>query len=62
VVSFFGYGESSLDLQIIYLVKTPDYNEYLRVREEINFGIYGIISRHPTDFAFPTRTMVTVHD
>lgn len=62
VVSFFGYGESSLDLQIIYLVKTPDYNEYLQVREEINFGIYGIISRHPTDFAFPTRTMVTVHD
>jgi MscS family membrane protein len=62
VVSFYGYGESSLDLQIIYLVKTPDYNEYLAVREEINFGIFAIVNQYPTDFAFPTRTMVTVHE
>ncbi|MBM3936173.1 MAG: mechanosensitive ion channel family protein [Sphingomonadales bacterium] len=61
-VTFFGYGESSLDLQIIYLVKTPDYNEYLQVREFVNFEIYRIVDEHDTDFAFPTRTMVTVHD
>lgn len=61
-VNFFGYGESSLDLQIIYLVKTPDYNEYLRVRELVNFEIYRIVDEHETDFAFPTRTMVTVHE
>ncbi len=61
-VTFFGYGESSLDLQIIYLVKTPDYNEYLRVREIVNFEIYRIVDEHETDFAFPTRTMLTVHE
>jgi len=61
-VTFFGYGESSLDLQIIYLVKTSDYNEYLQVREVVNFEIYRIVDEHETDFAFPTRTMVTVHE
>jgi len=61
-VTFYSYGESSLDLQINYLVKSSDYNQYLRVREEINFGIYEIVNSHQTQFAFPTRTMVTVHE
>ncbi|MFM8977314.1 MAG: hypothetical protein ACKOJE_04605, partial [Bacteroidota bacterium] len=61
-VTFFGYGESSLDLQIIYLVKTSDYDEYLQVREVVNFEIYRIVDEHETDFAFPTRTMMTVHE
>jgi MscS family membrane protein len=61
-VTFYGYGESSLDLQIIYLVKTSDYNEYLQVREFVNFEIYRIVDEHETNFAFPTRTMVTVHE
>ncbi len=57
LVSFFAFGESSLDIQVIYLVETPSYNHYALIREEINFRIMEIVQKHGSDFAFPTRTV-----
>lgn len=57
LVRFFEYGESSLNVLVTYLVNTNDYNEYCKVREDINFKIYEIVLRNGSDFAFPTRTL-----
>jgi MscS family membrane protein len=57
LVSFFAFGESSLDIQIIYLVETASYNKYALIREEINYRIMEIVQKHGSDFAFPTRTV-----
>lgn len=57
LVRFFEYGDSSLNVLVTYLVNTNNYNEYCKVREEINFKIYEIVLRNGSDFAFPTRTL-----
>lgn len=62
LVRFFEYGDSSLNVLVTYLVNTNDYNEYCKVREEINFKIYEIVLRNGSDFAFPTRTVHVQHN
>jgi MscS family membrane protein len=38
-VSFYEIGEQALNLQVNFFIKTTEQEEYLRVREEINFKI-----------------------
>lgn len=57
IVRFFEYADSSLNILITYLVNSNDYDLYVKVREEINFKIYEIVTRNGSDFAFPTRTV-----
>jgi len=56
-VRFFQFGPSSLDILIVYFVRTPEYDEYLKIQEEINFRIMEIVSRNGCEFAFPSTTV-----
>lgn len=57
-VRFFEFGESSLNILVQYFVDTVDWKFYMKVREEINYEIAGIVKKHGSDFAFPTRTVI----
>ncbi|MBQ9066059.1 MAG: mechanosensitive ion channel family protein [Clostridia bacterium] len=61
-VAFLGFGDSSLDIQIIYFTKTTDYDEYLKVNEELNYKIRGIVEENGSDFAYPTSTLYVEPD
>lgn len=58
IVGFHDFGESSLNIRILYFVQNMDWNTYIKTREQINFEIMAIVSRHGSDFAFPTRTII----
>lgn len=60
-VHFYEFGESSLNLLIQYFADTLDWKEYMKIREEINYRIVGIIKKNGSDFAFPTRTILMEH-
>lgn len=57
LVRFEDFGESSLDITILYFVDTKEYAQYLTVKEEINFKIIEIVKKNGSNFAFPTRTI-----
>lgn len=61
-VHFRRFAESGLDLDLQCYVATREWVEYLRVVEEINFGIAEIVERHGSSFAFPTRTVHLVRE
>jgi len=57
VVNFTGYGDSSLDIQIIYFAADPDWKKHLELRERINLRIMRAVAARGLSFAFPTQTL-----
>ena len=57
LVRFFEFGDYSLQILVTFLVNTNDFQEFTRVKEEINFKILEIVQNNGSDFAFPTRTL-----
>jgi MscS family membrane protein len=57
IASFYGFGASSLDIQVLFFITELDWNTYLRVREEISLEIMRIVLENGGDFAFPTTTV-----
>lgn len=55
-VRFAGFGASSLDVEIFAYVDTPDYNEFLAVREDLFLRLMDIVEESGSDFAFPSTT------
>jgi MscS family membrane protein len=56
-VNFLDYGESSLDIQIIYFTSDPNYQKHLAIRERVNLKIMRAVGEHQLSFAFPTQTL-----
>jgi osmotically-inducible protein OsmY len=52
-----GFGEFALNLQVLYFIEVVDYNEYMKIRQELNYGIMDIITRNGAEFAFPSQTV-----
>ncbi len=55
---FKGFGDSSLDFEVVYFVKRPEYNLYMDVQERINLGLIERLGAMGVGFAFPTRTLL----
>ena len=58
LVKFDQFGESSLDVLVIFHVETADWRIFKNVKEEINLQIIALMAKHGVQFAFPTRTIV----
>lgn len=56
-VRFQEFGGSSLDILILYFVKSPDWDLLINTRQDINFKIIEIIRSNKSDFAFPTTSV-----
>jgi MscS family membrane protein len=57
LATFDSFGESALNLQILYFIEVVDYTEYMHVREEINYRIMQIVTENGAGFAFPSQTV-----
>lgn len=55
-VRFVGFGAFSLDLELFAYVETPDYNEFLAIREDLFLRIMAVVEESGSDFAFPSQT------
>ncbi|RUM31747.1 MAG: mechanosensitive ion channel family protein [Aquifex sp.] len=56
-VYFENYGDSSLNILIQYYANTNDYEDYLKIIEDINLKIMEIVERNGSSFAFPSRSI-----
>jgi len=56
-VHFKEFGDFSLNFEIAYYVHTGDYNKYMDVQQEINFGLKERFEKEGIEFAYPTQTV-----
>jgi len=54
---FKAYGASSLDFEIVYIVKTPEYAVYMDVQQAINVALFERFGAAGIPFAYPRQTV-----
>jgi MscS family membrane protein len=56
-VRFHDFGNSSLDIMVLFFVDTMDWTVYLDVKQEILYKIMEIVKKHGAEFAFPSSSI-----
>lgn len=51
------YGTFSLNFEVVYLMKNPDYLKYLDTQQAINYAIKEVFEKEKIELAFPTQTI-----
>jgi MscS family membrane protein len=57
LIYFDEYQDSSLSLFCYFFTKTAVWDEYLKIREEINMKIKDIVEKNGASFAFPSTSL-----
>ena len=57
-VTFDSFADSALNIQILYLVENIEYNDYLKIKEEVNFKIIDFVNQYGSEFAYPTQRTI----
>ncbi len=61
-VRFSEFGDSAYILEVFALVRAADWNEFVAIKEDLNFRIAEIILECGTGFAFPSQTLYVARD
>ena len=61
-VRFVNFGAYSLDLELFAYIDTSDWNEFLKIREDLYLRFMDIVERSGTGFAFPSQTLYLGRD
>ena len=56
-VHFKEFGDFSLNYEVVYYLKTSDYNKYMDTQESINLALKAAFETEKIGFAFPTQTI-----
>jgi len=56
-VHFTEFGDFSLNFEVVYYLKTQEYNLYKDTQQEINFRIKEAFEKEGIEMAFPTQTI-----
>lgn len=56
-VFFTEFGPYSLNVEMKFFIRTTEFVEWLRLREEINLSVMGAVQARGMSFAFPTQTI-----
>ncbi|CAI8162850.1 MAG: Low conductance mechanosensitive channel YnaI [Synechococcus sp. CC9902] len=59
---FTEFGDSSLNLELVYYIDTRDYTTALNAQQAVNLGIMECFAREGIEFAFPSRTLYLDND
>jgi small-conductance mechanosensitive channel len=54
---FQGFGDSSLNFEVVFYVLSPDYNAYMDVQQAINLRLVEELGKRGIEFAYPTRQL-----
>lgn len=52
---FFRFGAYSLDFQVVFIVKTADYNAYMDIQQDIFFELHRTFESEGIKFSYPTQ-------
>ena len=56
-VRFDEFGDSALNIFVLYYVDSPKWEDLIDVRQDVNYKIMEIVKKHNSDFAFPSTTV-----
>jgi len=56
-IHFREFGAYSLNFEIVYYIDSSDYNTYMDMQQQINFGIVEAFEKEKIEIAFPTQTI-----
>lgn len=59
---FHRFGASSLDIETVYYVLSPEYQVYMDIHQQINLAIMDAFEREKIEFAYPTQTVFIHRD
>ena len=59
---FTEFGDSSLNLELVYYIDTRDYTTALNAQQAVNLAIMECFARERIEFAFPSRTLYLESD
>ena len=54
---FSRFGESSLDFEVVYWMKEPDYGRYMDTQQAINLALFQAFAEAKIGFAYPSRSI-----
>ena len=57
LVRFKEFGENGLVIRVLFFLKSSDFDDFMEVREQINFLIFEILQKQDCHLAYPTRTL-----
>jgi len=57
-----GFGDFSLSFEVVYYMKTSDYNKYMDTQQEINFRVIESFQKEEIVMPFPTQTILIQRD
>ncbi|MGH4137619.1 mechanosensitive ion channel family protein [Clostridium sp.] len=57
LVRFDKFNSSSLDIVVYFFTDTPDFDEYFKIKEDVNFKIMDILQEKGVSMAFPSTSV-----
>lgn len=57
MVAFENYTPHSLDILILYVTNTSDYNEFTLIKEELNYQILDVVNQNRLTIALPAQSI-----
>ena len=54
---FKSFGASSLDFEVVYYMRVPDYVSYMDTQQAINLALFKKFESEGIEFAYPTQTL-----
>jgi len=61
-VHFRQFGDFSLDFEVVYYIKTGDYDKYMDIQQKINYGILEEFEKEGISMAYPTQKIFVCKD
>ena len=58
LVKLIELGSNSIVIQVMFFINSNDYNLFLNIKEETNYTIIDLVSKHQAKFASPLSTML----
>jgi small-conductance mechanosensitive channel len=55
IAYFYGFGDFSLNFEVIYYVENNDIRDYRLARNDVNLAIKNAFAQHQLEFAYPTQ-------
>jgi small-conductance mechanosensitive channel len=56
---FVGFGASSIDMELVFYIESPAFDDMVQVRHKIGVAIVRMFYEQGLDFAYPTQTTFT---
>jgi len=57
-IRFVNFGDSALIIKVLYYIDTIDFDEFMKIREEVNFIILDLVRNSGCQLSYPTQTLV----